>query len=157
MVDQIVEPREQCIDVGIHGVGRDAGAGGTVNIQGAEQRLCAMIAAAQGHPVAVKVNADLLGRKALYSERDDSAAIMCVNRAENAQPPDRRQAVEQTPCQSQLVVLDGSPIEPLHEIEGSAKSNRGRDRRGSCLETSWWQDALALALTWSVESASSRK
>ncbi len=60
LAQQVFKPREQRVDIVIDTIGRKAGAGSAVNTKGAQQRLRAVIAAAQGHPVAVEVTANLL-------------------------------------------------------------------------------------------------
>lgn len=60
MAHQIFKPRDQRVDIAIEIIEREAGAGSAVNTKSAHQRLCAVIAAAQGHPVAVEVVANLL-------------------------------------------------------------------------------------------------
>jgi len=100
LVHQIFKPGKQGIDIGIEAIGRKAGAGGAVNSKRAEQGLRTVIAAAQGYSIAVEVTAHLLCRKAFDREGYDATTIARIGRSHNAQPSDRRQAIEQTACQS---------------------------------------------------------
>ena len=89
-VDQIFKPGKQRFDIGIETIGCEAGAGGTVNAKSAKQRLRAVVAAAQGHSMAVEVTANLLCREAFDHEGYDPAAITGINRPEHMHASDCR-------------------------------------------------------------------
>ena len=88
-VDQIFKPGKQRFDIGIETIGCEAGAGGTVNAKSAKQRLRAVVAAAQGHSMAVEVTANLLCREAFDREGYDPAAIAGVSRPLHKHTSDR--------------------------------------------------------------------
>lgn len=52
---------EQCIHVAVEAVRGEVGGGNALDAKGANQQLGTMVAAAQGHAVAVKMAADFRG------------------------------------------------------------------------------------------------
>ena len=77
-MNEVFDPIEQRIHVGIHIIGRQAGARGARHTERAQQRLGAMMAATQCHASGIQAAANLLRRKTRNGERNNATAIMGI-------------------------------------------------------------------------------
>jgi hypothetical protein len=114
---QLFEAADQRLDIGVQAVRRQACAGSAIDSERADQRLGTMMPAAQRDAVSIEMAANILGGTALHGEGHHTPPIVRVDRPQHAHPCDRGQSVEQAARQSQLMVVNGAPIERLHPVE----------------------------------------
>ena len=83
---QVLDPLEQDIHVGIDIVWREARASRAIDAIRPQQRLGAMVAAAQRKPSLIERPANIVRGKSLDRERDDAATIAGIKRADDRTP-----------------------------------------------------------------------
>ena len=147
--DQIFKPGTQRIDIGIETIGCKAGADGTLDTKSAKQRLRAVVAAAQGHSMAVEVTANLLCREAFDREGYDPAAIAVVSRPCTSTPliaarPSSRRRVNRsswvsTARQSSACMKSTAAPRPTAAAIGGvpASKRRGGERKLVLVRVTW--------------------
>jgi hypothetical protein len=90
---QIPQRRDKCINFFAGVVKSQGGAKGAFQAKAAQNRLRAVMTAANGDALAVKVVANLFGPETVYYEREDASLFFC-----SANDVQSRDALKSTSC-----------------------------------------------------------